>query len=245
MAKNNVEPTKTKFKFGRNPLSFIIVVVSLAIIIFGVVTISSYVNAWNNNKVTPFVTSSADENTDTTYKSSLPTSFSLSEESDYYEIIRMNGKDFDMFDFTCKCTEYGANTNGSATFAFTIKWNEKTSENYTVLKDIDTNQKNIQFAFCLASDWVGFCKYASSLTKYKISSSDSEAISFSKSITGVGDFPLTTSTFPVPVKIYTPNLYVCITYMYENNGTRTKNYILQYTYDEYHIDGETIGGYKK
>ena len=42
MKKENEELTKTKFKFGRNPLSFIIIIVSLAIIVFAIVVINSY-----------------------------------------------------------------------------------------------------------------------------------------------------------------------------------------------------------
>lgn len=246
MSKNEEKIERTKFKFGRNPLSFIIVVVSLAIIIFGAVTISSYVTAWNNNKVTPFVTAKSDEDTTTSaYKDSLPSNFSLQEESDNYIIKRMDGKDFNLFDFTVECKEYGQQTNGSATFNFSIKANDNIKSKVKVLKDLDNNHKNIQFAFCFASDWVGLCKYASTVTKYELSFTAEEATTFTKSITGLSNYPLSANTFPVPIKVYTPDLYVCITFSYESSGVKTENYILRYTYNEYHVDGVTVGGYTK
>ena len=242
MKKNEESTSKTKFKFGRNPLSLIIVVVSLAIIIFAVVTISSYVTTWNDNQVTPFVTAKSSDSTDAN-KDSLPTSFSLGEESDTNKIYRMNGKDFNVIDFTLECTEYGQNTNGYAQFSCSAKWNANTSNKTSVLKPFtNSSEYNIQFAFCLASDWVGICKYASAVTKKTISSSKESADTFTKSINGLTSYPATANTFPVPVKVYTPDLYVCITFQYENNGTITENYILKYTYDDYHTD-RTVGGH--
>ena len=245
MSKNEEKLERTKFKFGRNPLSLIIVVVSLAIIIFATVTISSYVTTWNNNKITPFVSSSDDGSDNTKYKDSLPSNFSLSEESDSYIIKRMDGKDFNLFDFTIECKEYGQQTNGSATFNCSIKANDNIKAKAKVLKDLDSNKKNIQFAFCFAADWIGLCKYASTVSKYQISYTAEEATTFTKSISGLSTFPATASTFPVPIKVYTPDLYVCITFSYESGGVKTENYILKYTYDEYHVDGVTVGGYTK
>ena len=245
MSKNEEKIEHTKFKFGRNPLSLIIVIVALAIIIFGAVTISSYVTTWNNNKITPFVSSSDDGSGNTTYKDSLPSGFSLEEESDSYIIKRMDGKDFNLFDFTIECKEYGQLTNGSATFNCSIKANDNIKSKVKVLKDLDNNKKNIQFAFCFASDWVGLCKYATSVSKYQLSFTAEEATTFTKSISGLSNYPLTANTFPAPITVYTPDLYVCITFSYESSGVKTENYILKYTYNEYHVDGVTVGGYTK
>ncbi len=245
MNKSEGKIERTKFKFGRNPLSFIIVVVSLAIIIFAAITISSYVKTWNDNKVTPFVSSSDDGSNNTKYKNSLPTGFALQEESENYIIKRMDGKDFNLFDFKIECREYGQLTNGSATFDCSIKANDNIKEKAKVLKDLDTNKRNIQFAFCFAADWVGMCTYATSISKYQISYTAEDPTTFTKSISGLSNFPLTANTFPVPIKVYTPDLYVCITFSYESGGVKTENYILKYTYNDYHVDGVTIGGYVK
>ncbi len=243
MKKSEENKQRTKFKFGRNPLSLIIVVLSLAIIFFVSYTIYSYASTWNKNTVTPFVTQKNTESSETdSYKNTSP--ITLEQESDNYKIIRMNGKDFNLFDLTVECTEYGQQTNGYGQFKATLKWNENTSNKAKVLKDLDNSQHNIQLAFCLASDWVGFCKYATSMANNKITST-SDAITASKSVEGLKSFPITANTFPVPVKVYTPDLYVLIRFQYEDNGVKTENYILKYTYDEYHIDGKTIGGYTK
>ena len=249
MKKENEELTKTKFKFGRNPLSFIIIIATLALIIFAIVIINSYTEAWKKYNVTPFVTAYEANDKDSTTEAanrklrlgSLPTDsyssdgFKIPESNDANVVKRMNGKDFDALDFTINCNNNYNIEGNSVVFKTSVKWNENTSSRTKILKPY-SGEKTVKIGLCLAADWVGFCRYSTSISALEIKSTDTEAKNTSISVQGISYFPKTTHTFPVPVSIKTPDLFVFIQFQYETNGVvgaKTETYILKYKYNEY------------
>jgi len=242
--KNKEENTeRTKFKFGRNPLSFLIVLAGLGIILFVVSTIYSYTSTWKKYNITPFVTVLGENPTDKEKErldSNLPSNFELKEADKNNTVTRMDGKDFNVFDLSVECLDFGQTTTYNAKFRTKIKWNDNTSKKASVLRPFDDTNKNVKIAYCLGADWVGFCKYSSSVLSLEVKS-DREEKQFSDSyVEGTNFFPKTAKTFPGNIKVKTPNLYVFLHFQYENDGLKTETYILRYTFNEYHTEN-TIG----
>ena len=253
MKKENEELTKSKFKFGRNPLSFIIIIVSLAIIVFAIVVINSYSDTWKKNNVTPFVTKYEANDRDSVDQAAnrkirlgnLPTDsyttsgegFKIPDADNANVVKRMNGKDFDALDFKINCNgsgKWNVEAN-SVEFTMTFKWNENTSARAKVLKPY-RNESNVKYGLCLAADWVGFCQYSSSISAISLKSTDESDRTVKMSVKGISYFPISAKTIPFPVKVNTPDLFVFIQFQYETDGVvgaKTETYILKYTYKEY------------
>lgn len=269
MKNNQVNIT---FHFGRNPLSIIIVLAALGILFLIFFPIYSYSSTWNNNNVTPFETyyNTSESNDSETVQAKkqkrlstvLPAVVDLKTKDASYEIYKMNGKDFDLFDLEINCTAYtnthDVDSSGSSTdnakFTFTVRWTDKTTEQLGVnfLIPFD-GKKDIKLHTCFAADWVGFCKYQTStnvsqsiITKASTESDeDYTGASFSSTISGLEYFPAKANTFPVPVSVKTPDLFVYIEFKYQHNGAKTRVYVLKYTFDEYNPNAKAGGIYSK
>lgn len=252
------EKQPTKFKFGRNPLSVIIVVLALVLLFFIFYPIYSYTTTWNKNNVTPFITvlSSKDSSDEKISErlGKLPSDFTPLDDSNTTEVIRMNGKDFDIFDVKISCDEYSNRHEGNdqATFTFTISWTDTTTEKLgvTELKPFDVNKKkDIKLASCFAADWVGFCKYQTSVSTDIVTKSSSEdtynPATLKSQISGLDYFPAIAKTFPVNKTVKAPDLFVAIMFQYEKDGLQSKTYILKYKFDEYNPNAEAGGVYSK
>lgn len=268
--KQKTEPTK--FKFGRNPLSLIIIIAAVGIVILVTSIIYSYSSTWNNYNVTPFETyySSTDKEKDSTtvqekkakrLSTSLPSNITdLKKVDSSVELYKMNGKDFDLFDLEINCKNY-TNThagNDQAAFEFTIKWTDKTTEQLGTnsLIPFDTDVKNdIKLTSCFAADWVGFCMYQTGSTTTKIVTKDPNSgdeadtsytgATFNSTISGLDYFPTKAKTFPVNIDVKTPDLFIYIEFMYQHNGSKTRIYVLKYTFDEYNPNAKAGGIYSK
>ena len=257
----------TKFKFGRNPLSLIIVLAALGILFLIFFPIYSYSSTWKNNNVTPFETyyktSSTDSDTVKEKKTkrlstSLPSGITdLKTEDSTYEIYKMKGKDFNLFDVEINCTAYNNNHDGAdaATFKVTMKWKDNTKEDLgtnTLVPFSNDNKKDIKMAGCFAADWVGFCKYqttnsllSSTITPQESESEYSGAAFSAISIDGLDYFPAKAKTWPIPMSAKTPDLFLYVEFKYQHNGIKTRIYILQYTFDEYNPGAKAGGIYSK
>ena len=254
----NEEREKTKFKFGRNPLSLIIVVGALALLFLIIYPIYSYTTTWNKNNVTPFVTvlESKDSSDEKMAKrlGSLPNNFTPLDDANTSEVIRMNGKDFDIFDVKVTCDTYDNRHDGNdkAKFTFTISWTDTTTEKLgvTELKPfVNDNKKDIKLASCLAADWVGFCKYQTSVSQDIVTKSSSDdtysPATLTSQISDLDYFPAKAKTWPGNISVKTPDLFVCIMIQYEKDGLQSKTYILKYKFDEYNPNAEAGGIYTK
>lgn len=272
MKNNQVNIT---FHFGRNPLSIIIVLAALGILFLIFFPIYSYTSTWKNNNVTPFETYYTSSDSTLTDKKSLriasklPTGIiDLKTKDSSYEIYKMNGKDFDLFDLEIECKAYTNNrdTNtkdvefdgqsGKAEFNFTLKWTSKTTEelgdNKLIPFDNDS-KKDIKLTTCMAADWVGFCKYqtSTSITSKTITKASDESdedytgATFSSDVTGIDYFPTKAKTWPVNISVDAPDLFLYIEFKYQHNGTKTRIYVLKYKFDEYNPNAKAGGIYSK
>ena len=261
------EQQKTKFKFGRNPLSLIIILAAIGLVFLIFYPIYSYSSTWNNNNVTPFLTYYKDSANDSEkvqekkkerLSTSLPSNITDLKTTDKsIEVIKMKGKDFDLFDVNITCKSYTNIHSGSdsAEFSFNLKWNDKTSEDLGGVKALvpfnNDSKNDIKLTSCFAADWVGFCKYqtstsiSSKIITPEADETDYDGANFTSTISGLDYFPAKAKTWPVNVSVKTPDLFLYIEFKYQNNGNKTRIYVLQYTFDEYNPDAAAGGIYTK
>ncbi len=260
MAKNNNENSTKKFKFGRNPLSLIIIILAIVIIFFAIYIPSSYIGVYNSNHVTAF-------------ESSLPESDNYKiEQTKERNVQRIKAKDFDVLDLNFRATSYSmkkdshdATKNPSVSFKLSMYWTDKTTElfgdhflgiNYDGEVAIN-NTQTIRMAVCLATpEWIGYCNYSSDTirpfsNKYVKSAESSKDQPSESSYTINGNissddkaknqtFPATANTWPVKVSVDNPNAYLFIQFFYPKDGVKEQIYIIEYTYDEYVNSDTTI-----
>lgn len=260
----------TKFKFGRNPLSLIIIIGVLGLLFLIIFPIYSYSSTWKSKNVTPFetyydTTKTSDSSTVQTAKTkrlstTLPTGITdIKTKDSSVEVYKMKGKDFDLFDLEINCSEYNNNKiegSDKASFSFTLKWTNKSTEELGDNKLIpfdNESKRDIRLTTCFAADWVGFCKYqvSNTISSSTITKSADEldenytGALFSSTISGLEYFPAKANTWPVPVSVKAPDLFLYIEFKYQHNGPKTRIYILQYTFDEYNPDAKAGGIYTK
>ena len=258
------EQQKTKFKFGRNPLSLLIILAGIGLFFLIFIPIYSYSSTWNANKVTPFLTyyktaSSDSEKVKEKQMSRLSTQLpsgiiDINTKSDTTTVYKMKGKDFKLFDVEIKCNSYTNTHSGSdsAQFNFDLKWNDSTTEELgvkTLVPFSNENKKDIKLTSCFAANWVGFCMYqvsnniSQSTITPGVDETDYTGATFTSTISGLDYFPAKANTWPVPQKVNAPDLFLYIEFNYQNNGQKTRIYILQYTFDEYNPDAKAGGIY--
>ena len=221
MKKENNQEKKKKLPFGRNIFTIVFVAVSITIITLIIYTITSYTTAYNNNKFTPFV----DETIGKQYESS---SYNLE------NVSRISHKDFKDFGLVVTCTSYDEdeNTGASAKASYKIA-----TYKFEDTKDIKNGKVSVMM--CMGADWVNFLKYPTSTSirelefnaSEEVAKKDSPTYSRTFSFSGIIDFPAKANTWPIPITVDCPNIYLYLSYSYQENGkTLTKSYVLQYSY---------------
>ena len=160
---------------------------------------------------------------------------------DTENVTRMNGKDFKEFELEFVCEEY-SEASKKAKFSIKAYKNENT-------KSV-TNKVKQQYAVCVSADWVGFASYSTEelSSSFYIYDSAASASSTSTTVYELIDFPAKANTWPVPVTVEAPDVYVYISYTYykvdgaTSGDKETKNYILKYSYSELDVK---IGGIER
>lgn len=228
------------------------VIIKLAILIFILATIilvpiiysgTTYIKAWNDNKVVPYEPSI----TESTDDSGSPTTTETPRISGLIldDVKRLDYKDFNLFDLDFKATSYNdRETDGvqKVEFSLTIKKNDNTP---TTLVNVSSSSSYlVQAGACLCANWVGLNSYTSSLYGYSESYLKNET-SRTLSVTCKTQFPAKADTWPIKVTVDSPDCYLYLYFRTQENGKNVNNsYILKYTYDEY-MTSTTQGGIQK
>lgn len=244
---NNGENTpsnenKKKFKFGRNPLTFIILISSIVVIFFIACIIRGLYLINVTYDVTPYKTNMTED-----YKSQFTGVSAVFNDIEFYEYkdIKKNKAESDKtngcytnlyFDTYFYCKNYLFENDDEATFTVQVKWNANTktyTKNYG-LKYLSSSY-NVYTTLCLAKDKVDFCKYAASIQKMKIGDTLSIATR-SFTMTGLAGFPLVSKkTFPIYHSEKAPDAYLY--FCFQSAGEdELKKICIHYTYDEYMIN---------
>ena len=230
MKKEKDNNQKKKLPFGRNIFTFVFGVVVVLVLTLIIYTSYSYISTYNNNKYTPFV----DESIGKQYESN---SYNLD------GVTRTNYKNFNDFGLVVRCTSYEQDNNTSAVNKATYKISTYKLEN---TKDIKNGK--VSFMMCMGADWVGFLKYPTSTSiatlefnaNEETAKKDSPTYSKTFTFSGIINFPAKANTWPIPVTLDCPLIYLYVNYSYQENGkTLSKSYVLQYNY--YDLIPETGG----
>ena len=239
--KENSENNKKKFKFGRNPLSFLIVVCSLIFIFFVACIIRGLVLINVTYDVTPYKTNVTDD-----YTSKFTNIEGVFDDIDMYEYkdIKRNIPDSSskkgcyttlFFDIYFYCKNYLYEDADRAQFVLDIQWNAQTKEytkDYGLKYLPGSSTKNVYATLCLAKDKVKYCEYLDSPTTFKLGPSIT-ASSQTLKMTNLGCFPLVSkNTFPLYHKEIAPDAYLFL-YFQSAGEDEAKKICIHYTYDEY------------
>lgn len=213
----------------------LIALLASIIIIPCIISGVSYINAWNNNQVTPYAPTITKNEDGTTSETAKVSDIVLNDNT-----VRMEGKDFKPFNITFKATKYNDRADekvNSVTFSVKVSKND---ESPTTLVPLTSNSSYyFKSAVALCSNWIGLNSYSSSLSSYAV---DSEK---TMSVTLNTQFPAKASTWPIPVVVESPDCYLYLYYRTMENGKEVlHSYILRYTYSEYMTD-TTEGGIRK
>ncbi len=236
MSKNKNESKKMS---PRVIVKLVLIIAIPCLIILAVLLASglSYINAYNSSKVTPYAptVTKNDDGTETT----------TDKISGIYltDVERMDGKDFKLFDVTFEASKYNDRTSDkvqSVTFNVLVKKNDNSPADVTYVSGSTTY--NLKAAVALCSDWVNLNSYSSSLTSMKIDDTGTKSLTVSCPV----QFPAsTTSCWPVPVTIESPDCYLYLYYRtLEKAIYKEHAYILRYTYNEYMVE-TTEGGIQR
>lgn len=225
----NSERTKTKFHFGRNPLSLIIVVgtvVALFLIISTIVGASKF----SKNKATAFVTGEPN----TTYNST--------EYADkIFTDIEYISSETDLFSYTFTCTDWDTESNTEydlVDFQLKVTWKDSANMPYLTVTNLETS---LLAEVCVLSNVGSYTAY-SSLTKQKVNMNvNSGLVTFKFTDMKIEKFPKSTFEFPFFYKKELPTVYVDIFFFTDQAQTEYKNYGLKYAYKDL---GITSGGIK-
>ena len=244
---NNGENTpsnenKKKFKFGRNPLTFITLISSIVVIFFVACMIRGLYLINVTYDVTPYKTNMTED-----YKNQFTGVSAVFNDIEFYEYkdIKKNKAESDKtkgcytnlyFDTYFYCKNYLYINNDEAEFTVQVKWNANTktyAQSYG-LQEFTTGY-NVYTTLCLAKDKVDFCKYAASIQKMKISDTLSIATR-SFTMTGLAGFPrVAKDTFPIYHSEKAPDAYLY--FCFQSAGEdELKKICIHYTYDEYMIN---------
>lgn len=219
---NNKETKKKKLPFGRNLFTLLFVALVLVVLAFIITTITSYVTESQKSKYEPFVTQSISNGTATNFTDE---TFNKVDE-------RIKAKKFDTFGVVLKCTSYVEDENTTSTTRQAVyKLSLYKYENTPTIKN-----GTVYASICMAAPWVGFIKYPSSSAPKSLEfcASEENARSTSPSnyksftISGQIDFPAKVNTFPVPITVDAPSIYLYLAYTDAYGKTTTK--VLEYTY---------------
>ncbi len=218
-------------------VKIVIIIAFLAslIIIPCVISGVSYINAWNNNQVTPYAPTVTKNDDGTTSETAKISDLVLNDDT-----VRMEGKDFKLFDITFKATKYNDRADekvNSVTFSVKVTKNTDSPETLTPL----TTSSSYYFksAVALCSNWIGLNSYSSSLSSYAVGTEKTMSVTLNT------QFPAKAETWPVAVTVESPDCYLYLYYKTQENGkTVEHSYILRYTYNEYMTDS-TEGGIRK
>ncbi len=221
MKKENNTAQKKKLPFGRNIFTFVFGILVVLILTCIIYTIYSYSSTYSNNKFTPFT----DESVGKAYESS---SYKLD------DVTRTNFKNFNDFGVVLTCTSYDEDENTGATVKASYKVALYKYENTREIKN-----GTVDVMICMGADWINFLKYPTSTSIRTLEFNSSEEVAkqttptYSRtfSFSGLVDFPAKAKTWPIPVTVDCPNIYLYLSYQYQENGkTLTKSYVLQYSY---------------
>lgn len=235
--KGKKEKDPNKFHLGRNLGTYLIILASLVGLVLIILALfstligsTSYLQVYNNNKVNPY----QDEN----------------HVEEIKDPVFVEAKDFELFDVKLEATSIDTHDSHKATFELSVIKNDSTPQlapiRYNSGFKVDVESSYRAYAsICLAADWVGVCDYSTSysyITKTAIESTMENTTKKTISVSlGKNDvFPMTTSNWPVPIKVQTPDAYVLIAFYEEVNGQyNLKNYVLHFTYNEFYVEGTT------
>ncbi len=221
MSNNNKNKEKKKLPFGRNLFTLIFVAVVFVVLAFIISTITSYSTAASKSKYTPFVTQSITDGTATDF----------SEESFTSVDSRMKHDKFDTFGVHLVCTSYVEDENEATTRQAIYKVSLYKNDNTPSIKNGTVN-----VSLCMAAPWVGFIKYPSSYSPKSLEFCDDEEDATSSSpdnyktftISGQIDFPAKVSTFPIPITVDSPTIYLYLSYT--DAYSKTTTVVLEYSY---------------
>lgn len=231
MSNNNKEKLKPRV---------IVKIVVLLVIIIGVLITpfiysgTTYIKAWNNNKITPFAptvteSDSGGEATTTDKISGLKLD----------NVQRINHTEFNKFDLTFEATNYDDRDAKKVEFKIILKKNDNTPSGLTTISSGSTNM--VQTGICLCANWIGFESYQTSLSTFN-DSYLTNGTARTTSIKCETTFPAKADTWPVKVTVDSPNCYLYIYYRTQENGEYVDNsYILEYTYSDI-MTSSTTGG---
>ena len=219
--KNKDNKKKKKLPFGRNIFTLIFVFACVAVLFLIVYTVQSYVTAASEAKYTPFVTQSIADGKATDFEEG---SFNNVDE-------RMKHDKFNTMGVYLTCTKYVEDDSNATTRQAIYK--------VAVYKNDNTpNLKNgkVSVSICMAAPWVGFIKYPSSSAAKELTVCNDEETAKSSSnsnyktftISGQIDFPAKAKTWPVPVTVDYPTIYLYLTYT--DTYSKTKTVVLEYSY---------------
>lgn len=242
---NNGENTpsnenKKKFKFGRNPLTFIILISSIVVIFFIACMIRGLYKINVTYDVTPYKTNMTED-----YKNQFTGVSAVFNDIEFYDYkdIKKNKAESDSkagcytnlyFDTYFYCKNYLFINKDEAEFSLQIQWNANTktyAKSYG-LKEFTTSC-NVYATLCLAKDKVDFCKYLTSIQKMKISETTSIMSPRALTMSGLKHFPLVSKdTFPIYHSEKAPDAYLY--FCFQSKGEdEPKKFCIHYTYDEY------------
>ena len=219
--KNN-NKNKKKLPFGRNLFTLIFITVSVVVLAFVISTITSYVTASNKSKYAPFETKSITNGTEEKYEDGTFNSIDS----------RMKDDKFNTFGINLRCTSYVEDENTSATTRQAIyKLSIYKNDNTPSIKNGKVN-----VAICMAAPWVGFIKYPSSAAPKELEFCDTEENAKSTSpsnyktftISNQIDFPAKVNTFPIPITVDCPTIYLYLSYV--DSYSKTTTVVLEYSY---------------
>ncbi len=220
--KENNEKKQKKLPFGRNIFTFLFAIVLFFIVAFIISTITSYVKASAKSKYEPFVTQSISNGEITNYTDD--TFLSI----DY----KMKASKFTTFGINLKCTSYiedepNTSTTRQAIYKISIYKNENTPS---------IKNGEVKVSLCMAAPWVGFIKYPSSAAPKTLEfcadeeNAKSSSPSYYKTFTISNqiDFPAKVNTFPIPITVDSPTIYLYLSYVDAYSKTTTQ--VLEYSY---------------
>lgn len=221
MSNKNNAPKKQRL-FGRNAFTLFVFVPLVLVVILGIFVGVSYISTYNSNKIKPY----EHKSTGVLFTDNEGENKFLIEDAIY-----IDAEEFNDFEFILKCTSYNEDAK-SAAYDFKPY---KTEETKAISND------KISVALCLKADWVGYVGYSSTTPSTVTLSSDKEKAENTTSstykktlnINSLYDFPAKAETWPVKVKVEQPEIYLYLSYVYQENGKNiTKTYILEYEYTD-------------
>ncbi len=230
--KNKDNKQKKKLPFGRNLFTILFVLVCTFIIAFVIYTIQSYVTAANKSKYTPFVTQSITDGTASEFSEGTFNSVDS----------RIKHDKFDKLGVYLVCNKYIEDDSNATTRTAVYKVAVYENDNTPTIKN-----GTVSVSFCMAAPWVGFIKYPSSSAPKDLTVCESQEAAEASSnsyyktftISGQIDFPAKVNTFPIPITIDAPTLYLYISIT--DTYSKTTTYVLEYSYyDLLPLDGGII-----